>query len=78
MEYYGNNSGQRIGSPLRPVQHLHRMELDLPGEVEMKQTKCSQCGATLGTESVKVVAGAVYIDCEFCGSSYQIEEEAKW
>ena len=63
---------------MQPVQHVHRMELDVSGDVQLEQTKCNQCGAELSTDSVKVAAGAVYINCEYCGSNYQIEEEPKW
>jgi DNA-directed RNA polymerase subunit RPC12/RpoP len=65
---------------MRPVEHthVHKMELDLPGEVSMKSFECSSCGATLDSKSVTVVAGAVHVNCPYCGSSYQMEEAPKW
>ena len=39
---------------------------------------CRNCGSTLTAKSVRVEAGAVFINCEFCGTSYQLEEAPKW
>jgi len=67
-------------SKMRPVEHkhVHKMELDLPGEVTMKSFECKSCGATLDSKSVSVVAGAIHVNCPYCGSSYQMEEAPKW
>lgn len=64
----------------RPVQltHVHKMELDMPGKVELKGAECRSCGAALDSKSVSVVAGAVQVNCPYCGSSYQLEESPKW
>jgi uncharacterized Zn-finger protein len=32
----------------------------------------------LNKESMEVKLGAVFIDCPYCHSQYQIEEEPKW
>lgn len=65
---------------MRPVEHthVHKMELDLPGEVTMKSFECKSCGATLDSKSVTLVAGAIHVNCPYCGSSYQMEEAPKW
>ena len=65
---------------MRPVEHthVHKMQVDLPGEVNMKGFQCTSCGASLDSKSVTVVAGAVHVNCPYCGSSYQLEEEPKW
>lgn len=65
---------------MRPVQHthVHKMEVDLPGEVTMKSYECKSCGATLDSSSVSVVAGAIQVNCPYCGTSYQMEESPKW
>jgi DNA-directed RNA polymerase subunit RPC12/RpoP len=65
---------------MRPVQHthIHKMEVDLPGEVNIKSYECKSCGATLDSSFVKVVAGAIQVDCPYCGTSYQMEEQPKW
>ncbi|GAG08140.1 unnamed protein product, partial [marine sediment metagenome] len=33
---------------------------------------------TLDSKSVSVQAGAVFVNCPYCESSYQIEEAPKW
>lgn len=65
---------------MRPVQytHIHKMEVDLPSDVSIKSYECKSCGATLDSGSVKVVAGAIQVDCPYCGTSYQLEEATKW
>lgn len=64
----------------RPVQHthVHKMELEMPGKTELKAAECRSCGAALDSKSVSVVAGAVHVNCPYCGSSYQLEEAPKW
>ncbi len=58
--------------------HVHQMQLDLTGDVSLENMICRQCGAELGSDSVSVAAGAVYVKCAYCGAQYQLEEEAKW
>lgn len=53
-------------------------KIDLSGDVRLETLTCRSCGGTLGKESVTVKAGAVFVNCEFCGATYQIEEEPKW
>lgn len=53
-------------------------KIDLSGDVNLEQMTCRNCGGTLGKKSVSVAAGAVFINCEYCGVAYQIEEEPKW
>jgi DNA-directed RNA polymerase subunit RPC12/RpoP len=53
-------------------------EIDLSGDVATEKLSCKNCGANLEQNSVKVKAGAVFINCPYCGSSYQITEEPKW
>jgi len=53
-------------------------KVDLSGDVSMETLKCRNCGAQLDKSSVTVVAGAVMVNCPYCGTSYQIEEEPKW
>lgn len=55
------------------VQKLH-----LTGDVSLEQMSCRKCGGKLSDESVKVMAGAVFVSCPYCSASYQMEEEAKW
>ena len=67
-----------VAARLRPVEHTMVQQIDLSGEVATEQLKCNSCGGTLGSKSVSVKAGAVFIECEYCGTAYQIEEEPKW
>ncbi|NUM47021.1 MAG: hypothetical protein HUU38_20165 [Anaerolineales bacterium] len=55
-----------------------KQEIDLTGDVKLEQMTCNNCGATLSKNSVEVKAGAIFIHCEHCGTSYQIEEAPKW
>jgi hypothetical protein len=65
---------------MQPSQTTHTVvqKIDLSGDVSLQNLVCRQCGATLSQKSVSVKAGAVFVQCEFCGAAYQIEEEPKW
>lgn len=54
------------------------MKVDLPGQTKIEQMKCRSCGGTLKAENVRMVAGALIVDCPFCGTTYQMTEEPKW
>lgn len=53
-------------------------QVDLPGDVKLETMKCKQCGGTLTSENVKMVAGAPVVTCPYCGTTYQLTEEPKW
>lgn len=53
-------------------------KIDLSGSVTAKNLTCKNCGGKLTEKSISVKAGAVFINCEFCGTTYQLEEEPKW
>ncbi|TFG65839.1 MAG: hypothetical protein E4H27_10480 [Anaerolineales bacterium] len=53
-------------------------KIDLTGDVQLEQMKCQSCGGALSKENLKVVAGAIFVDCPYCGAAYQIEEAPKW
>lgn len=53
-------------------------KIDLSGDVNVQELTCHSCGGTLSKESVTVKAGAVFVNCPYCGASYQLEEEPKW
>jgi len=53
-------------------------KIDLSGDVKLQDLTCRACGGTLGKESVAAKAGAVFVNCQYCGATYQIEEEPKW
>lgn len=53
-------------------------KIDLSGDVAAKELTCQSCGAILDDKSVSVQAGAVFISCPYCHSSYQLTEDPKW
>jgi cytochrome c biogenesis protein CcdA len=53
-------------------------KIDLAGKSLPEQMKCRQCGAPLAKDTVSVKEGAVFINCPYCQSTYQITEEPKW
>lgn len=65
---------------LRPqrVTHVNEQRLHLSGDVSLEELTCSRCAGPLGQRSVTTRAGAVFVDCQHCGATYQIEEEPKW
>jgi hypothetical protein len=65
-------------SRLRPQHHVHQLKIDMPGDTSLEQVQCRQCSGTLSSKSVRYVAGAVFISCEYCGAEYQLEEAPKW
>lgn len=63
---------------LRPRETTITQKIDLSGDVGLEDVTCRSCGASLSAKSVKVRAGAVFIECEYCAATYQLEEEPKW
>lgn len=53
-------------------------KIDLSGDIELEKMKCQNCSAELSKDSVTVKEGAIFIDCPYCGTSYQMVEEPKW
>ncbi|MFP4393661.1 MAG: hypothetical protein ACLFTI_00215 [Anaerolineales bacterium] len=53
-------------------------KIDLSGDVNLEQMKCRSCGGTLDRDALEVKAGAIFVHCPYCGSTYQIEEAPKW
>jgi hypothetical protein len=63
----------------KPDQKIEIIQkIDLAGKSLPEQMKCKQCGAPLSKDSVAVKEGAVFINCPYCQSTYQITEEPKW
>lgn len=54
------------------------LNVDLPGNVNLDQMTCKNCGGRLSSENVKMVAGAPVVTCPYCGTTYQLTEEPKW
>lgn len=56
----------------------HVQKIDLTGDVHLEQMKCASCGGALSKDNLVVRAGAIFVECPYCGASYQIEEAPKW
>lgn len=68
----------RLREPKPEQKVTIRQEIDLSGDVNVEELKCSNCGSQLGKEDITVVEGAVMVSCSYCGANYQIVEEPKW
>lgn len=53
-------------------------KIDLSGDVSVQEMSCRSCGGTLSEKSLEIKAGAIFVQCEYCGVAYQLEEEPKW
>ncbi len=53
-------------------------KIDLSGDINLETLTCEQCGGTLSSDNIKVVAGAPVVSCPYCNASYQVTEEPKW
>jgi DNA-directed RNA polymerase subunit RPC12/RpoP len=53
-------------------------KIDLSGDMQLETLKCQKCGGELQKDSISIREGAVFIDCPYCGSAYQMVEEPKW
>lgn len=63
---------------LQRTEVTHVQKIDLTGDVQLEEMKCTSCGGALGQDHLQVKAGAIFVDCPYCGASYQIEEAPKW
>ncbi len=53
-------------------------KIDLSGDVDIQEIRCRSCNAPLSKDDISVKAGAIFVECSHCGSTYQFEEEPKW
>jgi len=61
-----------------PSQTTIVQQIDLSGDVKLEEIRCRSCNAPLSDKSIRVEAGAIFVNCEFCGATYQFEEAPKW
>lgn len=54
------------------------LKIDLPAKVALDSLKCQSCGGALTSDNIKMVAGAPWVTCPYCKSTYQLTEEPKW
>jgi Zn finger protein HypA/HybF involved in hydrogenase expression len=62
----------------RSVQTTTVQKIDLSGNVNIEEIRCRSCNAPLSKDEIEVKAGAIFIQCDHCGATYQFEEEPKW
>jgi len=53
-------------------------KIELSGDVSLQALTCKNCRAQLAGDAMVVRAGAAFVDCRYCGASYQLEEAPKW
>jgi uncharacterized protein with PIN domain len=53
-------------------------KIDLSGDVSLEQMRCRSCNGALSQDALEVRAGAIFVHCPYCGTTYQIEEAPKW
>jgi hypothetical protein len=61
-----------------PSQTTIVQKIDLSGDVNLQEIRCRSCNGTLSDKSITVKAGAIFVNCEYCGATYQFEEKPKW
>lgn len=71
-------AGVRLAAASKQTVQNVTLNVDLPGNVQMDTIKCQSCGAPLAPDDMKLVNGAVTVQCHSCGTTYQITEEPKW
>lgn len=63
---------------LRPTATTVLQQVDVSGDIKVKELKCQSCGGLLSNDAVAVKGGAAYVDCPFCGAAYQLTEQIEW
>ncbi len=69
--YLGRSASSSAGATLT-------QKIDLSGDVSLEEFRCRSCNAPLKKEQIEVKAGAIFVECDHCGATYQVEEEPKW
>lgn len=62
----------------KPAQTTTIQKIDLSGDVSLEEIRCRSCNAPLSKDEIEVKAGAILVQCDHCGATYQFEEEPKW
>ncbi|HWS22897.1 MAG TPA: hypothetical protein VN226_00475 [Anaerolineales bacterium] len=53
-------------------------KIDLPGEVQIKDMKCKNCGGSINAANIQMINGVPVVVCPWCDAHYQLSEEPKW
>ncbi|MCZ7670364.1 MAG: hypothetical protein M5U34_26000 [Chloroflexi bacterium] len=66
--------------PCRPQQHANyrRAENRPQRRCGFRANPLPKLRRPLSEKSISVEAGAIFVNCEYCGASYQFEEKPKW
>jgi hypothetical protein len=69
-----------IASRLQPqVREVKVTEtFEVAGDVSLEKLACRSCGGALGKDNISLKDGALFVECPFCSTTYQMEEEPKW
>jgi len=60
------------------VERTTVQRIDLSGDVNLEEFRCRSCNAPLSKDEIEVKAGAIMVQCDHCGATYQVEEAPKW
>jgi hypothetical protein len=55
-----------------------QQKIEIGGAISTAVLKCRNCGAELVKENISVQDGAVFAQCPYCHTPFQLEEEPKW
>ncbi|MGQ9731951.1 MAG: hypothetical protein ACUVX8_11860 [Candidatus Zipacnadales bacterium] len=61
----------------QPAIHITQ-DIEIPGDSELEQLKCQNCGAPVDKKSIELREGAIFVKCPYCGTAYQVEEAPQW
>ncbi|MEX2161075.1 MAG: hypothetical protein WD751_04090 [Anaerolineales bacterium] len=61
-----------------PEEQKITYDVELSGDVNLENFQCKQCGGALSSKNVRLVGGALNVECPYCGAIYQVEEKPKW
>jgi hypothetical protein len=69
-----------IASRLQPQVREMKVSqtFEVAGDVSLEKLTCRSCGGALGKENISLKDGALFVECPFCSTTYQMEEDPKW
>jgi uncharacterized Zn-finger protein len=60
----------------KPKTVIHQLELS--GQMKAAALKCPHCSGSVNANQIKIVSGAPYTTCPYCGTTFEVTEEPKW
>ncbi len=60
----------------KPKTIIQRVEVS--GQMKAVGLRCPNCSASVDANQIKVVSGAPYATCPYCGHTFEVTEEPKW